>query len=462
MENLDFQNIIGKRFEALKPEIAQAYMELWKKPELPLLEHQSAAYACRWLEQHGFGVATNIGGIPTSFLGTFENGDGPVIGVIAEYDALPGLGNQATPYFAPTEEAGGHGCGHNLIGGSNIGAAIAAAHAMQEMGLKGTVVVIGTPAEEIVYGKIAMLGEGGFNGIDVLLTSHVDYQNGVLCRPCLSLCHGEFHFSGISGHSGAARRHNALEAVELAVQSYERLRAHNFSDAIVEHVIRNGGLMPGITPDRATLWIYVRHPDLDRAVEVYDYVKSVLKSAEAVTDVAITEQFISASNGYLPNRIVADRLFANMKLVGPPKWDDKDMKWMRELVRACKNTESFTLDTQIALHNEGVDPYGQDDGEASWRIPLGRVNWAQPLEVPLHNWATTALSGSDAGFKGPLMASETLARTTVDLLVHPETVSQAKDELAGRTIEKKSRDPMYGPVNEITSGAREFWKAYGL
>lgn len=462
MSRLDHRKTVQNRFCELKPEIEQACRELWNHPELPLLEYSSAAYASKWLEDHGFSIGTRAGRIPTAFTATLDRGEGPVIGVLAEYDALPGVGNEAVPYHAPTENPIGHACGHNLIGASNIGAAITAGHALQDIGLPGKIVVFGTPAEEIVYGKVAMLGEGLFDGIDVLLTSHGDYQNGVINRPCLALCHGEFQFSGISSHSGAVRRHNALEAVELAVQSFERLRAHNFNDAIVEHVIRNGGIMPGITPDKASLWIYVRHPSIERAVEVYNYITAVIKSAESLTNISIREHFISATSGYLPNTTIAETLFNNMEIVGPPKWNEEDTQWMRELVRACGKRDSFSIDTDIALHTEGVDPFGQDDGEASWRIPLGRVNWAQPAEVPLHNWATSALSGSEAGCKGALMASETIALTILDLVAEPEIVWKAQRELSERTEGKKIIPPMYGPVDEFAIHAETFWRSYGL
>ena len=208
-----------------------------------MIEREGAQLMTEWLSGHGFMVQTNAGGLPTAFLAEYGSG-GPSIGLLAEYDALPGLANEAVPHRAPLALAAGHGCAHNLIAGSNAGAAIAARYAMEELGLEGRLVVVGTPAEEIIWGKVALLAAGAFDGLDALLTSHVDYQTGALSRPCLAMCHGEFHYTGISSHSGALRRHNALETAELSVQTFERLRAHNFKDAQVTHVIRRGGLMP--------------------------------------------------------------------------------------------------------------------------------------------------------------------------------------------------------------------------
>ena len=297
-KNLD---IVRKQFKKLRPEIEGIYAAIWAVPELPMIERDGARLFTDWLLGHGFKVHTNAGGLPTAFLAEYGSGD-PSIGLLAEYDALPGLANEAVPHRAPLALAAGHGCGHNLIAGSNAGAAIAARYAMEELGLKGRLVVVGTPAEEIVWGKIALLAAGAFDGLEAILTSHVDYQTGARSRPCLSMCHGEFHYSGMSSHSGAPRGHNTLETAELAVQTFERLRAHNFNDANVTHVIRRGGLMPGITPDHTQLWVYVRHVDIHRAVEVYEFVKKLARNAAEISDVGFSETFLSASSGYLPKK----------------------------------------------------------------------------------------------------------------------------------------------------------------
>jgi aminobenzoyl-glutamate utilization protein B len=447
---------VRAHFMKLRPEIERIYTGIWAAPELPMIEREGARLMTEWLRGHGFKVRTNAGGLPTAFFAEYGSG-GPSIGLLAEYDALPGLANEAVPHRSPLALPAGHGCGHNLIAGSNAGAAIAARYAMEELGLEGRLVVVGTPAEEIVWGKVALLAAGVFDSLDALLTSHVDYQTGSLSRPCLAMCHGEFHYSGISSHSGALRRHNALETAELAVQTYERLRAHNFKDAQVTHVIRRGGLMPGITPDHTQLWVYVRHEDIHRAVEVYEFIKKIARNAAEITDVGFSETYLSASSGYLPNDTLAKLLHRNMLTVGPPDLDDEDMQWMKQLATNCGTESDFTIDTEIRMHTEGVDPYGQDDGEASWRIPLGRINWAQPCQVPLHHWATTALSGSRAGYKGAFKASETIALTSVDLLSQPTVIKAAKEELQQRTGGKKLLDPNVGNFDQFTNQPSDFW-----
>ncbi len=449
-------------WHALETEIVGHYDRLWSEPELPMMETKAAALLCAWLERHGFRVERTHCGLPTAFraeFGTRHPGQGPTIGLLAEYDALPGQGNAAVPRRASDGKAAGHACGHNLIAPTNIGAAIAARYAMERLGLDGRIVVLGTPAEEIVWGKIAQLDRGGFEGLDTLLTSHADYQNGAVSRPCQAGFGGELRFLGQASHGGAPRGGNALEAAELAVQSFERLRAHHFADTSVEHVLRAGGLMPNITPDEARLWVFTRHVDYDRAGEVYDYLVELCRQVAQMTGTGFEELFISATRGYLPNHSLAQILFRNMELVGPPAWSGAQLEWMAQLADACRPGEAPRLDRGLALYREGVDPYGQDDGEASWRIPLARANWAIPRQVPLHSWAATALMGHPASHAGGLAASESLALTAIDLLAAPEAVAEAKRELSERVAGQALSPPRYGAFEVLTESPERFWDA---
>ncbi|MDH3692287.1 MAG: peptidase dimerization domain-containing protein, partial [Gammaproteobacteria bacterium] len=351
----------------------------------------------------------------------------------------------------------GHACGHNQIGPANVGAALAARESMLSLDISGELVVLGCPAEEIVWGKIALLKLGGFDGIDAILTSHGDYQNGAISRPCQSVIGGEFVFYGESGHGGKVQKRNALDAAELAVQSIERLRAHHFADTGVEHVLRIGGHIPNVTPDEARLWISTRHEDFQQACDVYDFVKDVCDQAATMTKTTFQHQFISGTRGYLPNDTMAEVLYSNFEVVGPPKWSESDISWMQQLVQGSKSNSEMTLDRELGLYKEGVDPFGQDDGEASWRIPLARANWAIPLEVPFHNWTCTALSGHPASHAGPLAVSEALALTALDLFSNPSLVDEAKEELNRRRNNHTIDAPMLGAFETMTTDPKSFW-----
>ncbi len=443
----------------VRPEIAEHVQRLWAEAELPLLETRSAEALAAWLERHGFEVERGACGIPTAFAARFGRGEGPAIGLLAEYDALPGQGNGAVAYREADGRAAGHACGHNQIGPAQAGAAIAARAVMETAGLSGRLVVLGCPAEEILWGKLAILERGGFTGLDALLTSHADYQNGALSRPCLACVSVELVFTGVASHGGAVRHHNALRALELVTRAIDDRRGSRFQGFVVGHVVRAGGLMPSITPDEARLWLTVRHESFEAARDAYVEIAGLAAEAARTAGVGVRQQLIAASRGYLPNDVLARSLDASLRLVGPPAWSADDLAWMEALSRACDPAAPFELHRDLALHTEGCDPYGQDDGEASWRIPLGRVNWAIPRAVPLHHWGTTALSGHAAGLPGPLMASEALALTAVALLADRGLVAEARRELARRVGGRPLSPPRSGNFAVMSRTPLAFWGA---
>ena len=424
-------------------------VKLWGTPELSLMEYESSNILCEWLEEEGFTVERNYCEIPTAFRATYGSGD-YTVGIIAEYDALVGLSNDAVTFRKSLGQEAGHACLHCHIGACNTGAAIAVKDYMIANNIDGKVVVIGCPAEEILWGKIALLDRGGFDGIDVLLTSHVDYQNASVSRPTLSFFSGEFCFGGVSSHSGAARAHNALDGVELAVIAIERMRAHQFSDVSVEHVIRKGGLAPNITPDMTTLWINVRHKEYEKARHTYQYLKDIIQNCAKIAGVKVVEGFIAGSRGYLPNDVLGELMYKNMKITGVDPYSAEEIKQLNELSVNATGVPEVESNPEIMFLNDGVDPYSQDDGEVSWRIPLGRVNWEIPMQIPLHNWATTALAGMPSSRKGGLMASKTIYLTAIDLLLNTSIIEDAKQEFETRKKGIKVTPPLYGSFDEFT------------
>jgi aminobenzoyl-glutamate utilization protein B len=441
----------------IRADVVEGFQRLWEFAELPNMEYRSAAYLSDWLEREGFTVKRAAYGLPTAFVASWRRGDGPRIALLAEYDALPGTGNQASASRLRTDGPAGHACGHNQIGPANAGAAIAARRALEQLGIGGQIEVIGCPAEEIVWGKVALLKAGAFEGLDAILTSHADYQNGAISRPCQSVVSGEFVFMGSSGHGGAGPKRNALDAAELAVQSIERLRAHHFADTIADHVLRVGGHIPNVSPDEARIWMTSRQVDFQRASSVYDFIVGVARQAAQMCGVGFREQFIAATRGYLANDTLAHVLARNIERIGPPRWSNEDIAWMAQLVEATGTREAMALDRKVALHDSGHDLYGQDDGEASWRIPLGRVNWAVPRQVPLHNWAFTALCGHPSSHAGPLMASEALSTAALELFQTPTILDMARAELGQRTDGAKLGAPRIGAWKTMTESPGLFW-----
>lgn len=442
----------------LKPEIEALFADLWRHPELPAMEHRTAAVLADFLARHGFSVERGAGGVPTAFKATRRLGEGPRIGILAEYDALPGLANDAVPRRAPLlRERAGHACGHNHIGPANCGAAIALADTAERLGLAGEIVVVGTPAEEIVWGKVALLKQGVFDGLDVVLTSHGDYQNGALSRPCQSVLSGEIVFSGEAGHGGKPGVKNALEAAEAFVAEATALREAEFADVALRHVIRVGGIMPSITPDEARVWLTSRNVSFERAQDFYD--RLVVLAADLATRSHVTQrhQPIAGTRGYLANDVLAHVLQSALETVGLPAWTVEEEAYMAELSRAVNPNAGLRLDRSLKLYDTGEDYYGQDDGEVSWRVPLGRVNWAYPEDVTIHHWAWTAWSGHPGSGKGALMATEALALGGLALLAEPSKVAEAKAELQRRTRGLDITPPIVGAWRTLTTEPERFW-----
>jgi len=455
----EHSHAVRETFNSLRAEIVALFRTLWAKPELPGLEVEAVQHLSGFLEKHGFLLRRAPGDIPTAFTATLRTGKGPRIAFLAEYDALPGLANSASAGRDNVPGGAGHGCGHNHIGPANSGAAIAAAMAAGRLGLGGEITVIGCPAEEILWGKIALLRQGVFDGYDIILTSHGDYQTGAISRPCMSVAHGEFIFLGKAGHGGLAGKHNALEAAEAVIVEVSRLARTEWADCSIKHVLRTAGIMPSITPDEVRAWFTVRHVDIARVRPVYDAIEKSCRDKAQEMQVGFRHQPVSECRGYLPNNVLGHILQSAMASVGPPQWSDDDLAFMADLARACGGSSSLTLDRSTKLYSEGHDYYGQDDGEVSWHIPLGRANWACPKDVPIHHWGWTALSGHKAGDAGPLMAAEALANAAVAILVDPDHVARARSELEGRVQGTPIDARHLGAWRTMREDPHGFWNA---
>ena len=445
-------------WSGLAAEIEGLFAEMWKVPELSAMEYKSAAILCDFIARHGFSVERGVGGVPTSFIARVSNGAGPRVGILAEYDALPTLHNDAVPYRQGNRRLPGHGCGHNHIGPANTGAGIAAAKALIELGLPGEIVIVGCPAEEILWGKLALQAAGIFDGLDLVLTSHGDYQNGSLARPCHPTANGEFCFIGESSHGGKVGAPSALETAEAAFAEFDRIRKE-IPDLQLKHVYRFAGVTPGVTPEEVRLWASVRHPDFETVQHGYQVMADTYRRIAIARGVELQEQQIAICRGYLGNDTVGRVLDSCLRQIGPPRWADADIEWMKQLAQACDPGAPFELHRELDYFDSGIDYYGQDDGDISWQIPLGRINWAYPKNVPIHHWAWTALSGHASSSPGPLMASEALAMGAISLVSSPEVVSAAQAELKRRTNGRHIPGPAPTMSDVLAKDPQSFWDA---
>ncbi len=450
---------VQKAWRTLRPEITEKFQTLFACPELSCLEYRSAEQLTSWLRAHGFTVETGTAGIPTAFAARFARGTGPRIAILAEYDALPGLDNPAEPRRSSTGRLPGHGCGHNHIGPANAAAAIAVAQVMADGGPGGEIAVIGCPAEEIVWGKLALQAGGAFDGFDIVLTSHGDYQNGALSRPCYAASNGEFRFTGEASHSGKMSSRNALSCTQAALARVEGVLAAEFEKLRFNYLFRFSGFAPGVIPDEIRIWCAVRHEDFDIMRAAYTRMEAVFVETAAEYGANLRSDLIAACRGYLPNDVVAGVLSDALAQVGPPAWSAEDIAFMEALSATCSPDQPFVLHRTLEHFDTGIDYYAQDDGDISWKVPLGRVNWAYPETVPIHHWAWTALSGHPASHPGPLMASEALALGAVELMAQPDLIVAARQELERRTHKVHIPAPEFGLFDVLTRHPDAFWDA---
>ncbi len=217
--------------------------------------------------------------------------------------------------------------------------------------------------------------------------------------------------------------------------------------------------MPGVMPDEVRLWCSLRHRELDPAMAAYRGMEAIFREVASRTGVEVEEKFVSACRGYLANDVLGEVLDGSLRIVGAPNWSEADIVFMQELSQAASPGKAFDLHRDIAYFADGIDYYAQDDGDASWIVPLGRINWAYPTGVPIHHWAWTALSGHPAGDPGPLMASEALALAAVDLLIHPDKIARARAELARRVGPQEIKVIPPGITQVMQTDPLAFWEA---
>lgn len=428
---------------------------IWELAEVGLQEHESSKVLAEELRKEGFRVELAVAGMPTAFVGTCGSGK-PVIGVLAEYDALPGVSQMTQPTREPLKKgAPGHGCGHNLFGAGSTAAALAIGETIRRKGLKGTVKLFGCPAEETLVGKVFMVREGLFDGIDVALSWHPSSYNSVWMSSSNALNSVKFNFHGLTSHAAAdpERGKSALDAVELMNVGSNYLREHISEKARIHYVIPHGGGEPNVVPDYAQVWYYVRAPKRGEVERIYSRVVNIAKGACLMTDTTMDLELLVGCYEMLPNRALSDLMLKNMREIGPPKWSGEDLRFAKQLAESMTPEErkDAILKSKMPKRDERAEKYLDDqidDPEDEKEVmggstDVGDVSWVTPtanlvtvtcvLGMPGHSWQETATSGMSIGHKGMLLAAKTLALTGVDLLTKPEELKKIAEEFQAKT-----------------------------
>jgi len=437
---------------------------MWENPELGLHEEKSSQILINVLEKEGFDVERGVAGMPTAFAATYGSGS-PRIGILGEFDALPGLSQKVKSIREPVEEGkAGHGCGHNLLGAGSLGGAIAIKKALEKGKLEGTIVYYGCPAEENVSGKIFMAADGVFNNVDVALSWHPMNITGVWDLSTLALNSLEFHFRGQSSHAVATPEmgRSALDAAELMNIGTQFMREQSVY-AEIHYVIVEGGNVPNVVPDRAANWYYIRAPKRDYVEEMTDWIRDIARGAALMTQTKVNERFIKGEYEFLPNRTLGNLIYANMKDIGPIVYSEEEKKFARELNNTveknkARNTSQrmFHLAETILddimshdLYSKILEPWGEggvwpattDVAEVSHIVPTAQFfTTAWPSHVAAHTWQATASTGSSFGKKAAVFAAKVIAATVFDLLTDKVKLDGAK-----REFEEATRGQIYTP-----------------
>lgn len=452
---IDFIEEYKKRME----EIAQA---LWNFPELGLEEIQSSTLLMKELEKFGFAVKGGIAGMPTAFEATFGEGK-PVVGILAEYDALPGLSNHAVPYRSPVREgAPGHGCGHNLFGTASIASAIALKHVKEKFNLTGTIQLFGTPAEEVCIGKPYMARDGCFDGIDVFLDWHPDEITTAYYRTCNAYNSARFVFHGKSAHGNKPwLGRSALEAAELMGVSVNFLKGHidpgNPPDgaATINYTYTECGKYPNVIPDVAEAWYIYRIPTRQELEAIHQRILKCAQGAAIATETTFQIKVLTGTHELIPNERMARLLFSNLELIGPPQFEQEEEKFAKELQRSYQ-AEPLGLSSALKQPSGGSSAV-TDSSEPSWFAPYGVVRTTcRPLGIPAHSWGANASSGMTIGQKGMVAATKALGLGGVDLLTSShllkEVQNEFKERIKGKTytpaIPKDQKPPLPDRLRE--------------
>jgi aminobenzoyl-glutamate utilization protein B len=378
-------------------------------------------------------VKKDVADLPTAFVATYGSGD-PVIGILAEYDALPGLSQDSSPYKKVLEEDGsGHGCGHNLFGAGSLGAALALKEVMEKHALQGTLRLYGCPAEEDVGGKLYMARAGLFDDLDACLAWHPSYETSVDVDSGQAVDDLEVEFFGKTAHAAFDpwMGNSALDAAEMMTFGVNLLREHVKPSVRIHYVITDGGKVPNIVPDYAKVWIWVR--DLNRAgvKTVVEKVEKVIEGSAVATGTSHKIHYKGSYHEMLINRKGSEIMQKNLEKIGPITYTEDEIQYARKIQKETEVEETGMVATIEELKEPPKYPEGgsTDVAEVSWITPTVHLSTTcAPYGIPWHSWAVVASSKHAIGYKGMFLAAKVLAATALDFIRGPEVLKEMKKE----------------------------------
>ncbi|WP_144607094.1 amidohydrolase [Algoriphagus algorifonticola] len=420
---------VDQRFDAL----TDLSDRIWSFEEIAFRETQSAKALADYAEELGFRVTRGVAEIPTAFVAEYGSGS-PVIGILGEFDALPGLSQNKVPYKSPLNEgAPGHGCGHNLFGVASLGAAASIKDLIDQGKIKGTVRFYGTPAEEKFFGKLWMVRAGLFNDVDVVMDWHPAAETKAAVQKGLALVDFQVEFFGQAAHASADpwNGRSASDALELYTSGINYYREHIKPTVRIHYHIQDAGQVVNVVPDYSRIWVRVRDSSREGLVPVWKRVEEMAEGAAILANVDYKVNLISGVHEVLVNRTGSAALQKNLENLGSISYTEEEQNFAKKIQEATGKPQIGLVSKiepmeETAEHSMGGST---DVGDVSWVVPTIRLSaTTAPNGTPWHSWAVVAAGGMSIGHKGMAYAAKALSMTMVDLFQNPELVESVKTE----------------------------------
>ena len=431
--------------------------KIWEAAEVAFRENKSAEYLIEYAEANGLIVEKGLAGMPTAFTASYGQGK-PVIGIIGEFDALPGLSQTSDSHRNVLIEGGaGHGCGHNLFGTASLGAAIAIKELIEKGDLKGTVKFFGTPAEEKFFGKLWMIRDGVFDDVDICMDWHPADKTEANVQPSLALVDFMVEFSGQSAHASVDpwNARSANDALELYTSGINAYREHVKPSVRMHYHIQDAGQVVNVVPDYSRIWVRVRDITKEGLQPVYDQVRRMAGGAAIMANVEHKVSLISGVHDLLPNRVGGAAMQKNLETLGDIVYTKKEIDFALEMQRNNGKPE-LGIDGVIRPLRETLKSPGggsTDSGDVSYNVPVVSLNaTTAPKGVPWHSWSVVASSGMSIGHKGMLHAAKALGMTMIDIFKDSklrEDIKKEFDEKIGEYEYDPYLDPGPPPIDYV-------------
>ena len=418
--------------DSSKTDYEKIAMQIWEYAEMGYQEEKSSALLQSKLKEAGFKIQAGIAGIPTAFVAEYKNG-GPIIAILGEYDALPGLSQKALPYKITNGARGGHACGHHLFGTASAAAAISLKKYIKKYRVKGTIRYYGCPAEEGGSGKVYMTRAGLFDDVDVALHWHSDDENSANPRPALANKSAKFRFYGRSAHAAGAPQEgrSALDAVEAMNYMTNLMREHMDISARIHYVITHGGEAPNVVPDFAEVYYYSRHPKRDKVIVLFDRIVKAAEGAALGTGTKMEYEMIGGTHDLLHVPTLQQMVHRNFTKIGGFKYTNQELEFAKQIAETLKKPLDMKYIHKVAPYDTNPEGIGgsTDVGDVSYIVPTAGLRGATWVPgTPAHSWQAVAAGGTSIGLKGMMQAAKAITLSGIELLETTGLIAKIKKE----------------------------------